>query len=230
MLAPGGAWAQRRPTERLSPFERAKADQLLATRLPCLGCHAIGGKGGRQGPDLSGVGTRLTPRQIGERIDSPRTSQPDSLMPVAVMPVPWRDLLVKYLSNGEAPESHSGASVPPPVRPASGGDEANGRRLYARFCTGCHGDEGRGNGPNAQFLPVPPSVHSDAKAMGQRSDDQLFDTIAAGGYIMNRHPFMPAYSATLSPGSIRALVQHIRVLCSCRGPSWSSDGDRNGRP
>jgi mono/diheme cytochrome c family protein len=41
---------------------------------------------------------------------------------------------------------------------------------------------------------------------------------------MNRSPRMPAYGTTLSPAQIRALVRHIRSLCQCRGPGWSTDG------
>jgi mono/diheme cytochrome c family protein len=60
--------------------------------------------------------------------------------------------------------------------------------------------------------------------MSTRSDDALYDTIAGGGAIMNRSPRMPAYGTTLSPVQIRALVRHIRSLCGCQGPSWSTDG------
>ena len=60
--------------------------------------------------------------------------------------------------------------------------------------------------------------------MSARSDDDLYDTIAGGGAIMNRSPRMPAYGTTLAPAQIRALVRHIRTLCQCAGPSWSTDG------
>ena len=59
--------------------------------------------------------------------------------------------------------------------------------------------------------------------MSARPDDSLFDTIAAGGAVMNRSPRMPAFGATLSAAEIRALVRHIRTLCRCEGPSWSRD-------
>jgi mono/diheme cytochrome c family protein len=57
--------------------------------------------------------------------------------------------------------------------------------------------------------------------MSARPDDSLFDTIAAGGAVMNRSPRMPAFGATLTPAEIRALVRHIRSLCRCEGPAWS---------
>jgi ubiquinol-cytochrome c reductase cytochrome b subunit len=36
----------------------------------CRNCHAVGGVGGRRGPDLSGVGTRLTRDQLIDQISN----------------------------------------------------------------------------------------------------------------------------------------------------------------
>jgi mono/diheme cytochrome c family protein len=101
---------------------------------------------------------------------------------------------------------------------------ADGPALYARWCAGCHGATGRGDGPNAAYLPVRPAAHTDAAAMRTRTDAVLFDMIAGGGAIMNRSPRMPAFGETLTPGEIRALVAHLRTLCRCEGPAWSRDG------
>jgi mono/diheme cytochrome c family protein len=57
--------------------------------------------------------------------------------------------------------------------------------------------------------------------MSRRSDDALYDAIAAGGRIMGRSPRMPPFGETLSPREIRALVAHLRELCACAGPEWS---------
>ncbi|OLC08466.1 MAG: hypothetical protein AUH41_08265 [Gemmatimonadetes bacterium 13_1_40CM_66_11] len=92
------------------------------------------------------------------------------------------------------------------------------RTLYLTFCSGCHGTTGRGDGPNAKFLPVRPAVHVDARTMSQRSDDMLFDAIAAGGYVLGRSNRMPGFGATLTNAEIRGLVGYIRELCRCEGP------------
>ena len=93
--------------------------------------------------------------------------------------------------------------------------------LYGLWCSSCHGATGKGDGPNAKHLPVPPARHADAKTTAQRSDDALFDTIVGGGGIMNRSPRMPAFGESLSVSEVRSLVRYIRVLCQCEGPAWS---------
>jgi hypothetical protein len=62
--------------------------------------------------------------------------------------------------------------------------------------------------------------------MSLRSDDALFDAVSGGGAIMNRSPRMPAFGLVLAPAEIRSLVRHIRELCRCQGPAWSTDGSR----
>ncbi|HEX7122629.1 MAG TPA: cytochrome c, partial [Gemmatimonadaceae bacterium] len=104
------------------------------------------------------------------------------------------------------------------------GERPDGAALYALHCAACHGTRGRGDGPNAARLPVPPAVHASREAMSRRSDDALFDTIYGGGAVMNRSPRMPPYGETLSRAEIWALVRHIRTLCRCEGPAWSRDG------
>ncbi len=96
--------------------------------------------------------------------------------------------------------------------------------LYARFCASCHGSDGDGAGFNAGALPVQPTDHTDSAHMSTRPDDSLYDTIHAGGYIMNMSNRMPGFGSTLSPSEIRELVEYLRELCACDGPEWSRDG------
>lgn len=215
LLAAGSVTAQ-----PLTPFEEAKARALLDTRLPCLGCHALGGQGGRIGPDLMTVGARRSRAYITAILTAPETVVPDAAMPRPMLPPSIRDLLVRFLSRGA-----TDGPVPAPV-PASGRPlPDDGAALYARWCAACHGPTGRGDGPNAAYLPVPPSAHADARLLSRRSDDQLWDMIAAGGEAMGRNPRMPAFGGSLEASEIRALVRHLRQLCHCSGPAWAREGD-----
>ena len=207
----------------LTPFAARKAESMLRSRLPCLGCHALHGEGGKIGPDLTSVRDRRSPEYIAAMVADPQRVAPGSSMPRTAMPDGTRDLIVRYLSA--LPASTPATSAPPATPSAVHLVTApNGAVLYQRWCANCHGATGKGDGSNARWLPVPPARHASRQAMEARSDDALYDTIAGGGAIMNRSPRMPAFGATLNDLEIRALVAHIRTLCGCRGPAWSRDG------
>ena len=230
------------PVARVEPtrFERARAETLLRGPLPCLGCHTLEGDGGTLGPELATVRNRRGPAYVARMIRDPQATVVGTLMPHTPMPPAWRALIVTYLGGdsavrepdegahlgrrGGSPRDAPRALSPAPPPPSSASSDSSGAKLYARFCTGCHGLRGGGDGPNASSLPVPPARHASRDAMAARSDDTLYDTIAGGGAVMGRSPRMPAYGTTLAPAQIRALVRHIRSLCSCSGPGWSTDG------
>lgn len=209
----GSAGAQ----NTVSAFDSLKARALLTDRLPCLGCHTLNGEGGHVGPDLGSVRQRRSAAYVAAMIDAPQRTVPGSAMPRTPLDGGTRALLIRYLAGvAEAPAPVTAASVPPAKASAP-----NGGALYARWCASCHGPTGAGDGPNARSLPVRPAVHRDAATMKIRSDDQLFDAIAAGGAAMGRSPRMPAFGATLTTDEMRALVVHIRALCQCRQPAWA---------
>lgn len=208
-----GAQATAAPAPALSAFQRDKAATLLRDRLSCLGCHSIGDEGGVIAPDLSRATAARTPALVLRMIQEGGTNMP---------PYPMREtdarLIASYVASlDDAPSPARAAALPLP-----GGSQDD----YARFCASCHGADGNGDGPNARFLPVPPAVHSSSREMMLRTDDRLYDAIAAGGATLGRSPRMPAFAGLLSDERIRALVRHIRALCKCEGPAWSRDGSR----
>ncbi len=207
-------------SQALSRFAEQKAEMLLRDKLPCLGCHQMGKEGGRLAPDLATVRQRRSAEYIAAIVADPQRVRPGSMMPRHPQPAAQEQLISRYLAT--RPGSATGAAG---VLPAPREDRAAGT-LYARFCAGCHGTSGGGDGPNAKSLPVPPAVHSSAAQMSLRSDDALFDAISGGGAIMNRSARMPAFGLALAPTEIRSLVRHIRELCRCQGPAWSTDGGR----
>lgn len=223
LIVPLAAPAQTRvaaASTELTPFAREKAETLLREQLSCVGCHTLGAKGGKLAPELTTVRSRRDAAYIARIVTDPQATVPGTIMPRTPMPSQLRALIVRYLGGDDALVE---GTFPTSVKPAVGASDTTGATLYARFCTGCHGPNGRGDGPNASSLPVPPARHASSEAMSARSDDDLYDTIAGGGAIMNRSPRMPAYGETLAPAQIRALVRHIRSLCRCAGPSWSTD-------
>lgn len=197
----------------LSPFAKQKAEALLRDKLSCLGCHRVEGTGGMLAPNLDGVRARRDPAYIAAIIRDPARARPGAAMPQERLPESERVLIIRYFGGDPA-------AAPPPTTPIMKVDTAV-VAVYARWCAGCHGGSGKGDGPNAKQLPVTPARHADAATMRARSDDALYDTIHGGGAIMNRSARMPAFGASLSTAEIRALVRYIRTLCACEGPAWS---------
>lgn len=206
-----------RNTPSLTPFAVRKAEVLLRDHLPCLGCHTLNGSGGHIGPDLSSVRSRRSREFIAAMVADPQRVVPGSAMPKTLMLSSTQDLIVQYLQTrpGNVASDVAAAGRAPPLAAPSGA------ALYAQWCAACHGARGKGDGPNAPNLPVPPADHTDRSTMSLRPDDSLYDTIAGGGAIMNRSARMPAFGATLTPNEMHALVEHIRTLCRCQGPDWS---------
>ena len=201
----------------LSPFDAAKAEWLIRNRLPCLGCHELGGEGGRIGPSLSELKGQRTPDHVYSMIRDPR----GGIMPRVPMSEATLELIASFLVQRE-PTRRAPLRAPPAAagRPNSAPTGLTAD-LYARSCAPCHGAGGGGDGYNAPFLPVRPTAHADKTYMSRRSDDALFDAIYAGGYVMNKSNRMPPFGHTLAREQIWSLVRYLRTLCGCQGPAWS---------
>jgi mono/diheme cytochrome c family protein len=204
----------------LTKLDIERTERMLERRVACLGCHVIGGRGGRIGPSLDGISVRADLAYLIGVIRDPQSALPGTTMPHQAIPPrdAWR--LASYLMLQPASTDDSGVrpQAPPPLDP---GDRLDGNALYARHCAACHGPGGGGDGWNAAALPVHPTAHADATLMGRRPDDTLYDAIYVGGYVLDKSARMPAFGDLLEPEQIRALVGYIRELCDCAQPAWA---------
>jgi mono/diheme cytochrome c family protein len=89
------------------------------------------------------------------------------------------------------------------------GDAAQGAALYKRYCSGCHGPDGRGGAHT--FMP-----HIQNLTRGDYiefiPDGFLFTVIAEGGVAVGKSSMMPAWKATLSEQDIKDVIAFIRTL------------------
>ncbi|UCF78177.1 MAG: c-type cytochrome, partial [Candidatus Eiseniibacteriota bacterium] len=207
-------------------FSMTKAEGLLREKLPCLGCHRLGGDGGMIGPDLSSLTTRLQPDFARQIIRNPEAVVTETIMPLVAMPPKTTDLIEQYLLQQAIPRDSSRYLSLVETQPLLHQSLEGGERLYVKHCAACHGVHGDGDGYNAEYLPVAPIVHSDSAYMSTRPDDDLFDGIYAGGYILNKSQRMPPWGFTLERREIWQLVAYMRQLCRCEGPAWSRDNMR----
>jgi cytochrome c6 len=91
---------------------------------------------------------------------------------------------------------------------------AEGQKLYATYCSSCHGDKGRGDGAAGKALPVKPADHTDGKLMSSFSDEFLQNIIAKGGAAVGKSAFMPAWGGVLKENQLQDLVIYLRSIAS----------------
>ena len=99
----------------------------------------------------------------------------------------------------------SAANRPNPV-PPNANTIAVGKKLYVDNCLGCHGPQGKGDGPTAAVLAKKPAnLGARIEETGER-DGELFWKISEG------HPPMPSWKVTpLSEAQRWQLVNYIRA-------------------
>ena len=123
MAGPGSQSKHKKPAQKKSAAAAPGAAQLAAGRKVydskgCAACHAIGGKGGNSGPDLTATGAvpTHTMQWLAVQISNPKAHNPDSTMP-AFATVPAKDLnaMAAYLASLKGAAA---ASTPAPRKGA----------------------------------------------------------------------------------------------------------------
>ena len=86
--------------KRPIPAAHAKNGALLFEDYQCGSCHAVGGKGGKEEfPDLAGVGTRRTGKELSRWLANPDSVKPGTFMPSFKLKPAELKALVRYLAT-----------------------------------------------------------------------------------------------------------------------------------
>lgn len=102
-----------------------------------------------------------------------------------------------------AREVYAARKNPVPAGPESA---ARGAKLYAVYCTPCHGAGGKGDGPvTPRFMPAPDLTSPTVQA---KTDGHFSYYIGYGGAVM------PAYGEALSVEDRWDIVNHLRTLAT----------------
>lgn len=86
----------------------------------------------------------------------------------------------------------------------------HGSQLFTANCTQCHGADGRGNGPAAKSLPVPPADLT-AEHFRAHSDGELYWYISHGFTTYDGAQEMPGFAGVLSSESIWDLIDFLHA-------------------
>jgi mono/diheme cytochrome c family protein len=96
---------------------------------------------------------------------------------------------------------------------AHAADAEQGKKLYGQFCSTCHGQSGKGDGPGAAALNPKPRDHTDKEYMSKMSDEEMMKVIKNGGASIGKSPLMPPWGASLKDDQIQDVIAYIRTLC-----------------
>ncbi len=120
---------------------------------------------------------------------------------IAILALPHLDLLLVEASPTSFYRSPTGFAATGIVE---------GAALYPGHCAACHGTEGRGDGPLAATLPVPPADLS-AGHLWMHEDGELFWWLTHGIEAPEGGMAMPGFAAVLSEDRRWALIDFIRA-------------------
>jgi len=83
--------------------------------------------------------------------------------------------------------------------------DPDGARLYAERCSGCHGDDGKGDGPAAAALMPRPRNLRDAGFWQGRTLEQIRGVVAKG----KPGTMMPPFAGTLSDAEMDTVARWV---------------------
>ena len=107
------------------------------------------------------------------------------------------------------------------MHPTWGQDQSEGKKLYLSYCSSCHGDKGKGDGPASRSLPVKPADHTDGAIMNQLTDKFLLEIISKGGSAVGKSPMMPAWGGQFKDKQLRDIVAYLRSIAD---PPYKTSG------
>ncbi|CAN7587288.1 cytochrome c [Variovorax sp. LjRoot290] len=126
-----------------------------------------------------------------------------AMVPLLLAVAPWPEAHVVLVpaypaSFHRSPTGFSAASI------------AQGRALYAQHCIGCHGADGRGQGPLAAAQPVwPPNLSG--PLLWRRADGDLLWRVLHGMQDRRGAPTMPAFDGLFGAREAWALIDFMKA-------------------
>jgi DMSO reductase family type II enzyme heme b subunit len=193
----------------------------------CALCHGADGKG--KGPaayllypkprNLTTRSFRLTSNLEGvvaleDVFDTLARGMPGTCMPsYEILSEDERWAVTFYVKSLGRPDKKKPATIAAgPELPATPAALAHGRQLFLQACTTCHGQTGRGDGPQEQLdtdgYRNRPRDLTRGIFKGGREDRQLYFRIAAG----LPGTSMPSHAAALKPKDIWDAMHYVQTL------------------
>lgn len=91
-------------------------------------------------------------------------------------------------------------------------EQQQGKVLYLKYCSVCHGAEGKGDGFNAFNLDPRPRDFTDRQFQGSLTDTRLLQTIQLGGRGVNKSSLMPSWGDRLTGWEAECVASYVRLF------------------
>lgn len=89
---------------------------------------------------------------------------------------------------------------------------SKGKNVFDRYCSVCHGVEGKGDGFNAYNLNPNPRNFADTAFLSRLDSSLIVETITNGGKAVGLSSLMPSWGNTLSDTSIKFVTNYVLSL------------------
>lgn len=93
-----------------------------------------------------------------------------------------------------------------------GYEQASGARIYAHYCSVCHGATGEGDGFNAFNLDPRPRNFKDREWQRAVTDRELQAIVRGGGPVIQKSALMPAWGRVLNDRQVEHVLQYVRAI------------------
>jgi cbb3-type cytochrome oxidase cytochrome c subunit len=191
----------------------ASEGRRLFEQKGCIGCHSVGGQGGRIGPALDDVGLRRSPEWMIQHFRDPQAVSPGTVMPRFGFTEAEARALTEFLLHLR--DQKVALTLPSLMSPIE-----RGREIFRTYgCAGCHGPEGKGGvpNPNAKTAEQVPALTYVADGY---SKDELKKLILSGQHeitpLDQKRPlpplYMPAWRGTIKDAEVDDLTAYLFSL------------------
>lgn len=189
----------------------------------CATCHGNLGRGDGPGAATMMRGFGRVPRNLTDNAYMSRKSDAQLTEIIkwsggqgkhgSLLPMPQWGLTLKDQDIADVLAYVRVLHNPPRIK----GDPASGKKLFAQYCSACHGLTGQGNGPLARSslgLKVKPRSFTDKAMMSRLTERDIYNAIKQGGPAVGRSAWMPGWGDALKEQELGDLVAYIRALAS----------------
>ncbi|TAN36704.1 MAG: c-type cytochrome [Verrucomicrobia bacterium] len=192
-----------------------EAGQRLFLEKGCIGCHSLGGQGGKVGPALEGLKGRRDATWIAAHFRNPQATTPGTMMPKFDFTEAQIRALTEFLLTKTEPGAVNLLKFPAQMTPIE-----RGKAVFKKYgCAGCHGRDAMSGvpNPNAKTAQQVPGLKFVSEGYNKA---ELRKRILGGQKEINKlNPkgpqpplYMPAWGGKISEGELDDLVEYLMSL------------------